>query len=162
MSTIERPREFGELLCDANYILRPGGYAVIRRASGEIAILTTPKGCFLPGGGQNQGETPEQAAIREAYEECALRIQIGSQIDVADQLVYSADEATHFRKRCSFYRAQVVASDRDGGEDDHVLSWLTPDEAMQKLTHESQRWAVAIAYGIAHGRYEQQPLIPGR
>jgi ADP-ribose pyrophosphatase YjhB (NUDIX family) len=148
MSTNESPREFGELSRGAEYILRPGGYAVIRRATGEIAVVTTPSGCFLPGGGQNPCELPDEAAIRESHEECALRIKISSLIGVADQLAYSADEATYFRKRCSFYRAEVVASDEGVGEVEHVLSWLTPDEAVQKLTHESQRWAVAVASDI--------------
>src|SRR5579863_7467449 len=130
MSTMEPPREFGELLCGAEYILRPGGYAVIRRTSGEIAVVTTPKGCFLPGGGQNPKEPPEQAAIREAYEECGLRIQIGALIGIADELVWSADESTHFRKRCTFYLAEVVASDGDDGENDHVLSWMMPVDAI--------------------------------
>ena len=147
MSPIERPREFGELVCGTNYILRPGGYAVIRRSTGEIAVVTTPKGCFVPGGGQNPGETSAQAAIRETHEECSLQIQIGSLIGVADELVYSADEATHFRKRCFFFRAEIVAADGQGsGEVDHVLSWLMPAIAVSRLTHESQRWAVAKAY----------------
>ena len=161
MNKIERPREFGELLCGADYLLRPGGYAVIRRATGEIAVVTTPQGCFLPGGGQNPGESPAQAAIREVHEECALRIQIGSLIGVADQLVYSADEATHFRKRCSFYQAEVIASDSNGGEVDHALSWLAPDDALQRLTHESQQWAVAKGCGTSNVRNEQEPLMPG-
>src|SRR4051812_17263780 len=118
MSGSDLLREFGTHECGANYVLRPGGYAVIRRATGEVAVLATPGGYYLPGGGQNPGESPEQAAIREAREECGLVIQIDRLIAIADQLVFSAAEATHFRKRCWFYLAVAIASDGTSGEPD--------------------------------------------
>lgn len=150
MAGSELPPEFGTLVVGVENVLRPGGYAVIRRATGEIAVVTTPGGCFLPGGGLQQGETPEQAAIRETREESGLRIRIGFLIGVANQLVYSADEATHFRKQCLFYLSEVIASEGDGGEADHVLSWLMPEAAARQLSHESQRWAVAEVCQVVH------------
>jgi 8-oxo-dGTP diphosphatase len=158
MATIESPRVFGPLMEGADYVLRPGGYAVIRRATGEIAVVTTPSGCYLPGGGQNEGEPPDQAAIRETREECGLQIRIAAPIGVADQLVSSADRATSFRKRCSFFVAEVIASGSLGGETDHALSWLQPEDAMRQLSHESQQWAIATMLGNPAGiRYS-----PGR
>ena len=149
MSTLELPRVFGTVVAGADYIMRPGGYAVIRGPTGAIAVVTTPCGCFLPGGGQEPGETPEQTAIREVHEECALHIRLGSLIGIADELVYAADEATHFRKRCSLYLAEAIGFDAHGGEVDHVLSWIKPEEAVRQLSHESQRWAVAEACDIS-------------
>lgn len=142
MTIVETPRVFGTPVHGANYVLRPGAYSVIRSSTGKIAVVTTPAGCFLPGGGQEKGESLEEAATREAAEECGLRIRIGSRIGVADELVYSADERTYFRKRCAFFLARVVASDVNPAESDHLLTWLKPDEAIRRLTHESQRWAV--------------------
>jgi len=142
MTTVKVPRVFGTTVHGANYVLRPGGYCVIRSSTGKIAVVKTPAGCFLPGGGQEKGETLEDAATREAAEECGLAIQIRSRIGVADELVYSADERTYFRKRCAFFRAEAIGPDGGRGELDHVLLWLTPDEAVRQLSHESQRWAV--------------------
>ena len=54
--------------------LRPGAYGVLRDGSGRIAVVLTPAGVFLPGGGQEPGEPPEQALRREFAEECGLFI----------------------------------------------------------------------------------------
>jgi 8-oxo-dGTP pyrophosphatase MutT (NUDIX family) len=106
-----------------------------------------------PGGGQEAGESPEQAAVRETLEECGLRIVLGERVGVADELVFAAEENTHFRKRCTFFLAEVVEK-VSAGEADHELLWLAPERAAAELRHESQRWAVAEAYRRT-GRPEQ-------
>jgi 8-oxo-dGTP diphosphatase len=109
-----------------------------------VATVSTPLGLALPGGGQNDGEAPEDAAVREAEEECGMRIRLGPQIGVADELVFGADERTHFRKRGTFFLATVLG--RPGaGEPDHELVWLSPQDAVAMLLHKSQRWAVTEA-----------------
>ena len=80
----------------ATYVLRPGGYAVVFSDSGEVATVSTPLGFALPGGGQNDGESREEAAVREVEEECGLRVVLGRRIGVADELVYAADERTYW------------------------------------------------------------------
>ncbi|MFO0960214.1 MAG: NUDIX domain-containing protein [Isosphaeraceae bacterium] len=84
--------EFGTASPGAEYALRPGGYAIIFRASGEVAVVATPIGLALPGGGQEPGEAPESAAAREAAEECGLQIEVGRRVGVADELVYADAE----------------------------------------------------------------------
>jgi 8-oxo-dGTP pyrophosphatase MutT (NUDIX family) len=136
--------EFGNAVSGAVYVLRPGGYAVLFSAAGEVAVVSTPLGLALPGGGQDDGETPEGAAVREVEEECGLRIALGAQIGVADELVFAAEEQTHFCKRCTFFLAEVVGRLGEG-EPDHELVWLSPRDALSMLLHESQRWAVSEA-----------------
>jgi 8-oxo-dGTP diphosphatase len=70
--------EFGCPATGVEYILRPGGYAVIFSPDGEVAVVATSLGLALPGGGQQAGESPEDAAIRETREECGLRIVLGT------------------------------------------------------------------------------------
>jgi len=136
--------EFGRAIPGIEYILRPGGYAVIINAAGEVAVVATPLGLALPGGGQHTGESPEAAAIRETLEECGLRITLGARLGVADELVFAADENTYFRKRCVFFLAKIV--DKLGpGEPDHELRWLSPEKAAADLLHGSQRWAITQA-----------------
>lgn len=137
--------EFGFVVSGADYILRPGGYAVILNAAGDVAVGSTPKGFLLPGGGQEVGESPEEAAIRETREECGLHVRILDHVCVADQLVFAADERVHYRKRCAFFLAEVTA-ETNAGEPDHQLVWLAPQAARSKMHHESQRWALGEAF----------------
>jgi 8-oxo-dGTP diphosphatase len=131
--------EFGSADAGATYVLRPGGYAVLFNASGAVAVVSTPLGLALPGGGQDEGEAPEDAAVRETREECGLHIRLGKCLGVADELT------AHYRKRCTFFLAEVVAEGVGPGEPDHVLVWLSPEDAVARLLHGSQRWAVAEA-----------------
>jgi 8-oxo-dGTP pyrophosphatase MutT (NUDIX family) len=146
----EAPREFGSEDAGRTYRLRPGGYAVIRSREGEIAVVRTPEGIFLPGGGQLPGESPEEAAVRETAEECGLRIALAGCLGLADELKFSASEGGHLRKRCTFFLAEVLDGPRElATEPDHELLWLTAGEAAARLSDESQKWAVRAAAGEA-------------
>ncbi len=142
--------QFGARTPGANYVLRHGGYAVILNTEGEVAVVSAPGGLFLPGGAQEQGESAEAAAIREAIEECGLRILIDERLGVADELVFADGENQHYRKRCEFFVAEVVGT-ATSIEPDHELMWLSPDRALTELRHESQRWAVQQALRL-HNR----------
>jgi 8-oxo-dGTP pyrophosphatase MutT (NUDIX family) len=89
---IESNREFGESVAGAYYVDRPGGYAVIFNVAGEVAVVSTPQGLFLPGGGQDRSETSRQAAVREANEECGLSIRLGKRLGAADELVFAEEK----------------------------------------------------------------------
>jgi 8-oxo-dGTP diphosphatase len=143
--------EFGCPAPGADYVLRPGGYAVIFNPTGQVAVVSTPQGLALPGGGQDAGESPQDAAVRETREECGLRITLGDPLGVADELVFAAEDGVHYRKRCTFFLAspgEVVGE----GEADHQLLWLSPKEAAARLQHQSQRWAVSEACRRANRR----------
>jgi 8-oxo-dGTP pyrophosphatase MutT (NUDIX family) len=136
--------EFGRIAPGATYVLRPGGYAVIINSAGAMAAVLTPMGLMLPGGGQDDAESPEEAVVREVMEECGLEIRLGCRIGVADELVFAGDEGTHYRKRCTFFFADVIGG-TGMGEPESEFVWVSPREALARLLHESQRWAVAEA-----------------
>jgi hypothetical protein len=71
-----------------------------------------------------------------------LQIKLGPLIGIADELTLAADDRTHYRKRCTFFLADIVGS-VEAGEPDHELVCLSAADAIKKLRHESQRWAVA-------------------
>lgn len=152
---VEGIPEFDEVAADVNYVLRPGGYLIVRNLRGEIAIVSTPQGIFLPGGGQEQGEPPAQAAVREAIEECGLRVWLTGLLGTADELVYAASEGKHYRKRCAFFSAEVDRVD-GRGEDDHRLMWMEAQEAVSRLRHGSQAWAVTEASRLTNASLSRQ------
>jgi 8-oxo-dGTP diphosphatase len=123
--------------------VRPSAYAVIRNDRGQIAVVRTPEGTHLPGGGMEPGEMPHETVIRETLEECALAIRIGSWTVMAVQFSWSAANQVWFEKRCTFVDATVVGPDTSRLEPDHELLWVDAERACEVLTHESHGWAVS-------------------
>lgn len=135
--------EFGERVAGREYPSRPGSYAVIfdveRR---HIAVVHTPEGCFLPGGGWEPGETPEQSLRREVAEECGLALGEALELGKAVENVRTRSDDRCFRKEGVFFVAAVGVRLPGEPEHDHVLAWLTPEAAVEQLTHRSQAWVV--------------------
>lgn len=145
-------KEFGNFSQSAMYVVRPGSYALLFDAEGKVATIRTPTGYYLPGGGQEQDESIEDAVIREVAEECRIRVAILSCLGTADELVVAPSEGQHYRKRCTFFLASVIG-EVAGGEDDHELVWLSTNQALDLLNHGSHRWAVTAALvRLADGR----------
>ena len=136
--------EFGVREGGIEYRLRPGGYVVLRSDAGEVAVIRTPKGLFLPGGGLEHGEAAEEAAVRETLEETGLRVRLGPLVGIADELVFGAAERAFFRKRCSFFHA-TGPTPAGPPPRDHDVLWLDPRDAALRLSHGSQQWAVRRA-----------------
>lgn len=124
------------------YLVRPSAYAVIEDAAGRIALVRTPEGVYLPGGGIEAGETAPQAIVREAIEECGLAVRVGSWSVAAVQFCYAIPEQEHFEKHSVFFEAAIERIVGGATEADHELFWAAAGEAPAALSHESQAWAV--------------------
>lgn len=140
--TTMRVPEFGEKLPGREYIVRPGVYGLIFDSEGRVAVVQTPRGCFLPGGGREPAETPQQTLRREVREECGWEIEVGCIVGEAIQYVFSAYEEQGFEKRCVFLEAFITDHGVAACEDDHRVVWMTPAEAVAELAHASQAWVV--------------------
>lgn len=136
------PPIFGSREPDVAYLVRPSAYAVIEDAAGRIALVRTPEGVYLPGGGIEAGERAEQAIVREAIEECGLAVRVGSWSVAAVQFCYAIPEQKYFEKHSVFFEAAIERIAGGATETDHALFWAEGREAAGALTHESQAWAV--------------------
>ena len=122
--------------------IRPSAYGVIEDARGRLALVRTFEGTFLPGGGIERGETPQEAVVREAVEECGLVVRVGGWSVRAVRFAYSELEKTHFEKRSTFLEAEVGGARTEGQEIGHELVWVEVGLAARQLTDESHVWAV--------------------
>jgi 8-oxo-dGTP diphosphatase len=127
------------------YVPRPGVYAVLFNPEGQIAILKTRLGYYLPGGGSESDEAPEETLQREVQEECGYSIRIGRSLGEAVEYVFADDEGVYFQKQCLFFEALLGENVGKASDDHHTLLWMTPTDAAETLTHRSQVWALGKA-----------------
>ena len=122
-------------------VVRPSAYALLQDRAGRVAVVRAIDGVFLPGGGLEDGESPEEAVVREALEECGLVVRVGACVSRAVQFVVTA-EGVSVEKRCAFFAAQIERAARASILPGHETLWLGPARAAQILKHDSQMWAV--------------------
>ncbi|MCU1284232.1 MAG: pyrophosphohydrolase including oxidative damage repair enzyme [Acidobacteriales bacterium] len=140
--------EFGTRVENVSYVERPGAYAIIRNDVGEVAVLHTQNGVFLPGGGVEPGEEFEEALRREILEELGYGVNIAAKIGSAAQYLYSKVAGKHFKKIGHFYRAALTEKITDAIHPDHQLLWRSPEDGAKLLSQEFQSWAVGQAIDI--------------
>lgn len=134
---------FGKVVKGVQYTDRPGAYALLYNSKGELGIIQTSFGYFLPGGGLDPGETEEQGLARELFEEIAYRVINSKFLFRADQFHWSEFYQTHFRKIGNFYHVEAHAPPRDTFQPGHALLWRPPAVTAGILSQEFQRWAIS-------------------
>jgi 8-oxo-dGTP diphosphatase len=133
---------FGEHTWSGAMVIRPSAYGLIADDRGRLAVVHTPSGVYLPGGGSSEAEAPEETVIREVQEECGLIVQLGSWRRTAVERLFSTTEQTHFEKRCTFCDGYAVGESEHPSEADHTLEWLRNADAATRVTPLSHRWAI--------------------
>lgn len=126
---------------------RPGAYAVIFDQQGRFAAVRGISKLFLPGGGIEINESPEEALTREVREECAYEVIIGKFLGSAVQYFSEKDGSQHWEFHCSYFAAQFGTL--LDNEPEHELLWLEPYEA-DKLAFDVHRWGVS-QYSVRYG-----------
>jgi 8-oxo-dGTP pyrophosphatase MutT (NUDIX family) len=98
----------------------------------------------LPKGAVSQGETSEQAALREVLEETGLEAEIVKPLDTIEYFFRAGD--TLIRKRVDFYLMRYVSGDLTPqlSEVDDV-EWVELSQAIQRASFESERKLLEVA-----------------
>lgn len=97
---------------------------------------------IFPKGTIEQGETPEETAVREIEEETGYHTKI---ITPIGETSYEFDEdGNHYRKTVYQFLLELLDENETPApnrEDYEVFEnlWLTEDEAFERLTHENSR-----------------------
>lgn len=133
-------KTFGTHLDNQKYFTRQGAY-LISIQDHKVAVVKTPKGYFLLGGGLNTGEDHRHCIQREVLEESGYRSQI-------DSYICSAEEYQLHKKLGYFHPIQYYYSGRlldkvaPPQDKDHELCWISLDNIADKMYLKSQGWAI--------------------
>lgn len=138
---------FGEKLENIEYFERIAVYGIVINEEGKIAIIKTPRGYFLPGGGIEGSESHEQCLKREFMEETGYQITVENYIG-RSSLYHVSKTYRYSHGTGYFYFATLTQKKNNGIEEDHKLIWLEPAECINGLYLEHQSWAVAKAMNI--------------
>ena len=118
-----------------------GGAVINTRGETSYVALIATRGKTrwgLPKGAVSEGETSEQAALREVQEETGLEAKIVKPLDTIEYFFRAGD--TLIRKRVDFYLMRYV-----GGELKPQLSevddveWVELSEAIRRASFDSER-----------------------
>lgn len=133
---------FGEKLDGIEYIDRIAVYGIVINNEGKVAVIKTPAGYFLTGGGIENGETFKECIEREFIEEIGYKIQIEKFVGRAS-LYHMSKTNQHLHGIGYFYIVILECYCAAPIEKDHKLIWLEPHECIKSLFLEHQAWAVS-------------------
>lgn len=117
----------------------------------EIALIATQKGTRwqLPKGTCEDGETPEQTAVREVEEETGLVTEnqgILKTITYTYYDTYRKEEPVLVNKRVDLYLLHMVGGElSDASHEVDSVAWFTPQQALEILAFEAEKEVVALA-----------------
>ena len=122
---------FGAKLPGVEYRLRPGAYALVYDERGRIAIVNEEGDWYLPGGGLEEGETAEQALVREVREECGCGVSIDVEFAGAIEFLETRS-GRKLEVHARYFRARFAGATR--------AEFVTIDEACARVRRRSDAW----------------------
>lgn len=142
------PPTFGVIEAGRSYIERVGSYGFLLDDGKLLALIETPSGIFLPGGGSDPGESAEDTLKREVFEEIGLHVVRADFSSQAIQYHFSKHYQKYFKNVGSFFRMVVQSLEPVKLQEEHRLRWRSLEDSAHLLTQEYQRWALRDAFKI--------------
>jgi 8-oxo-dGTP diphosphatase len=123
---------------------RRAAYAVISKPDGRVAAIRATlrdgtSSYWLPGGGIEENESPEQAVVREVREELGRAVYTFGKVGQAVQFFYAGTEERWYEMHVVFIRATFENEQADSGE--YELHWLDPQHHAKLFFHACHAWA---------------------
>ena len=109
-------------------------------------LCRDPGRLFLPGGGIEPGETPEECLRRECLEELGREIVLGEPLCTGEEYLFAPSDGRYLHVMGRCYRAALGPQVREPVEHDHALRWVPAESCEHALFLEYQAWAIRLAW----------------
>jgi mutator protein MutT len=123
-----------KVLDGAGRTLKAGGI-VTRAEDGKtyVLLIYRPKHADwqYPKGHMDQGETPEQAAVREVEEECGIQVEIVSPLPTLEYTTKEQEQVL-----CYMYRMRPLSVEFNEIRDEHP-EWVPLEKVIESLSHDN-------------------------
>ena len=144
MSILENiEKTFGEKVEGIEYRVRVGIYGIALNNEGEVAVIKTSIGYFLPGGGLEDGETHKECLEREFMEETGYAVDVDKYIGKSS-LYHLSSTYGYLQGIGCFYLTRIKYKKENVRiDDDHHLQWVELSKCIKSLFLQHQAWAVS-------------------
>jgi 8-oxo-dGTP pyrophosphatase MutT (NUDIX family) len=113
----------------------------------------------LPKGWIDEGETSQQAAIREVKEEGGVEAEVIEKIDRINIFFYNEDKQRVVKNIVFFLMKYQGGREKDHGPETEKAVWLSFDPAWERLTFKSERKILEKARKILEKKEKQSKLV---
>jgi 8-oxo-dGTP diphosphatase len=136
---------FGKKKDSIVYHPRPGAYGVMVDDRGLVATILMRRRSYLPGGGQEQGESIIDCLKRELIEELGCEFDMAEPVGRADEHFKSLHEEKYYLWQGHFFLIPEYRLIAEPTDKTQTVEWLKPERALAGLFHLSQRWGLTKA-----------------
>jgi len=130
--------------------LRSSGGVIFRKTDTgpDVALISTKKGAVwtLPKGIIDRDESPEEAAVREIFEETGLSGRITDSVGEKSYWFFLKDENAKCKKTVTYFLLEYISGEiSDASSEVDEARWFALDEALAMLTFVSDREILSSA-----------------
>ena len=133
-------KTFGEKFDGKTYHDRKGAYLICIKGD-MAAVVKTPKGYFLIGGGIEENETHAECIKRETIEEIGFSSNINGYLASAEEYRIHKQWG-YFHPIQFYYYGEIIEKILEPLETDHELKWISTENIEEKMYVKAQAWAI--------------------
>lgn len=115
----------------------------------EYLLLHYPSGHWeFPKGKLEEGETQEQAAIRELKEETGLEVSLKPDFHETITYFFKGFDGQPIAKTVYFFIGEVMSKQITLSHEHQGYAWLLYDDALKRLTYDNAKKAFVKAHAV--------------